>query len=73
MDAVEPRVELRGEVSADGCLAGPHLAGEHADAAQLDEMAEPGLGLAPGAGFEQLVGLRRGLEGHAGEGEATTG
>ena len=34
-------MELRGEVSADGCLAGPHLAGEHADAAQLDEMAEP--------------------------------
>ena len=62
-------MELGGEVAADGGLARPHLAGEQADAAQLDEMAEPGLGLAPGRGLEQLVGLGRGLERHAGEGE----
>ena len=49
VDAVEARVELSGEVSADSGLAGAHLAGEQADAAQLDEVAEPGLGLAAGA------------------------
>ena len=62
-------MELRGEVTADGCLAGAHLTGEHADAAQVDEVSEPGLGLAPRIGFEELVGLCRGLEGQAFEGE----
>ena len=71
VDAVQPRVELGGEVAADGCLAGAHLACEHADAAQLDEVAEPGLGLAAGAGFEEFVGFCRCLEGQAGEGEVS--
>ena len=47
----------------------PHLAGEQADAAQVDEVAEPGLGLAARVGLEELVGLCQGLEGQAGEGE----
>ena len=62
-------MELSGEVSADSGLAGAHLAGEHADASQLDEVAEPGLGLAAGTGVEEFVGLCRRLEGHPGEGE----
>ena len=69
VDAVEPRVEPGGEVAADGGLARADLAGEQADAAQADEMAEPGLGLAAGRGLEQPVGLGRGLEGQAGQGE----
>ena len=69
VDAVEPGVKAGGEMAAHGGLAGADLAGEQADAAQLDEVAEPGLGLAPGRGPEQLVGLGQGLEGHAGEGE----
>ena len=69
VDAIETGVESCGEVSADGCLAGSHLAGEQADAAQVDEMAEAGLGLAAGRGVEQFVGLGRGLEGQACEGE----
>ena len=69
VDTVEAGVELVGEVAADGCLAGPDLAGEHTDAAQFDQVAEPGLGLAAGVGLEQLVGFRGGLEGQAGEGE----
>ena len=64
-------MELRGEVAADGCLAGAHLTGEHADAAQFYEVAEPGLGLAPRIGFEEFVGLCRGLERQAGEGEVS--
>ena len=47
---------------------GADLAGEQADAFEFDEVVESGLGLAPGVGFEQLVGLGGGLEGHAGEG-----
>ena len=47
----------------------PDLAGEHTDAAQFDQVAEAGLGLAAGVGLEQLVGFRGGLEGQAGEGE----
>jgi len=60
MDAVEPRVEPGRQVAADGGLARADLSGEQADAAQVDEMAEPGLGLAAGVGLEQLVGLRPG-------------
>ena len=64
-------MELRGEVAADRCLAGAHLTGEHADAAQVDEVAEPGLGLAPRIGFEEFVSLCRGLERQAGECEVS--
>ena len=67
--AVQPRMELGGEVAAHGGLAGADLAGEHADALELDEVAESRPGLAPGGGLVQLVGLGRGLEGQAGEGE----
>ena len=69
VDAVEPGVKARGEMAAHGGLARADLAGEQADAAQVDKVAEPGLGLASGAGLEQLVGLGQGLEGQAGEGE----
>ena len=67
--AIQPRVELGGEVGGTRWSCRRDLAGEHADALELDEVAEPGLGLAPRGGFEQLVGLCRGLEGQAGEGE----
>ena len=66
---IESGVELRGEVPADGGLAGTDLAGEHADALEFDEMREPGLGFAAGVGLEQFVGLGGGLEGQLGEGE----
>ena len=64
-------MELGGEVSAHGGLSAADLAGEQADAFEFDKVAEPGLGLAPGVGFEQLVGLGGGLEGQAGEGEVS--
>ena len=47
------------------------LAGEQADALELDEVMEPRLGLAAGVRFEQLVGVGRGFEGQPGEGEVT--
>ena len=47
----------------------PDLAGDEADALELDEVMEPGLGLATGVRCEQLVGVGRGLEREPGEGE----
>ena len=62
-------MEAGGDAAADGGLAGPDLAGQEADAAQLDEMPEARLGLAVGGGLEQLVGGEVVLEGQPGEGE----
>ena len=52
-------------------LARADLAGQKADALELDEVMEPGLGLAAGVRFEQLVGVGRGFEREPGEGEVT--
>ena len=64
-------MELCGEVSAHGGLSAADLTGEQADALEFDEVAESGLGLASGVGFEQLVGFGGGFEGQAGEGEVS--
>ena len=56
VDAVQARMEVGGDVPADGGLAGAYLAGEQADAAQFDEVLQSRLGLAVGAGLEQFVG-----------------
>ena len=69
VDAVQAGMEAGGDAAADGGLAGPDLAGQEADAAQLDEMPEARLGLAVGGGLEQLVGGEVVLEGRPGEGE----
>ena len=58
-------------MAAHGGLARADLAGEQTDALEFDEVMEPGLGLAPGVGFEQLVGVGGGFEGEPGEGEVT--
>ena len=71
MDAVQSGVEAGGDVAADGGLAGSDLAGEQSDAAQFDEVLEARLGLAVGAGLEQLVGGEVVLEGQPGEGEVS--
>ena len=55
VDAVQTGMEPGGDAPADGGLAGPHLAGEQSDAAQLDEVLQARLGLAVCAGLEQLV------------------
>ena len=68
VDAVQSGVEAGGDVPADGGLAGSDLAGEQSDAAQFDEVLEARLGLAVGAGLEQLVGGEVVLEGQPGEG-----
>ena len=59
--AIQAWKELCGEVSAHGGLSAAELSGEQADAFEFDEVVEPGLGLAPGVGFEQLVGVGGGL------------
>ena len=69
VDAMQSRVQSGGDVPADGGLAGADLAGQQADAAQFDEVLQARLGLAVGAGLEQLVGLEVVLEGQVGEGE----
>ena len=45
------------------------LAGDQADAAQLDLVCQASLGLAAGHRCEQLVGLGRALEGEMGQAE----
>ena len=69
VDAVQAGMEAGGDAAADGGLAGPDLAGQEADAAELDEVPEARLGLAVGAGLEQFVGGEVVLEGQPGEGE----
>ena len=49
----------------------PTSPGEQADALELDEVMQPGLGLAVGVGLEQLVGMDRGFERQPGQGEVT--
>ena len=56
-------------MAADGGLAAADLAGEQADAAQIEQMLQARLGFAAGGRSEQLVGVEVGLEREAGEGE----
>ena len=62
-DAVQAGMQGGGDVSAHGGLARPDLAGDEADALELDEVLEPGFGLATGVRLEQLVGVGGRLEG----------
>ena len=64
-------MQVGGDVAAHGGFARADLAGEQADALELDEVMEPRLGLAAGVRLEQLVGVGRGFEGQPGEGEVT--
>ena len=68
---VQARMQGGGDVAAHGGFARADLSGHEADALELDEVMEPGLGLAPGVRLEQLVGVGRGLEGEPGEGEVS--
>ena len=58
-------------MAAHGGFARADLAGDEADALELDEVMQPSLGLATGVRLEQLVGVGGGLEGEPGEGEVT--
>ena len=60
-----------GDVAAHGGFARTDLAGQQPDAAQLDEVLQARLGLAPGARVEQLVGMGGGLEREPGQGEVS--
>jgi hypothetical protein len=64
--AIEAGVQCGGDLAADGGFAGADLAGEQADALELEQVVDPGLGLGGGGGVEQLVGLEVVVEGEAG-------
>jgi len=68
-EAVQARVQGACELTAGGGLARAGLAGDQADAAQLDQVGQAHLGLAQGGGGEQFIGLRRALEGEVGQSE----
>ena len=67
--AVQARVQAGGDLAADGGLARADLAGDQADAAQLDQVLQARLGFAGGCGGEQVIGLRGRVEGVGGEAE----
>lgn len=62
-------MEPGGDVAADGGFAGADLAGHEPDAAQLDEVFEPGFGFAAGGGGIEFIGLEGVLERESGERE----
>ena len=62
-------VGLVDDVAAHGGLAAARFPGQQSNAAQIDEVLEPRLGLAVGTEAEQLVGVRGGLERQTGQGE----
>ena len=68
-DAVQAGMQGGGDMAAHGGFARADLAGDEADALELDEVMQACLGLAAGVRFEQLVGVGRSLEGEPGEGE----
>ena len=68
-DGVEAGMQGGGDAAAEAGLAAAGLAGEQADAAQLEQVLEAGFGFAGSLGEEQLVGLGEVGEGEAGEGE----
>ena len=50
-------MQRRDHVPAGGGLAASDLPSEQADAAEFEEVADPGTGLGMGAELEQLIGL----------------
>jgi hypothetical protein len=68
-DSVEAGVERGRHLAADGGLAAPGLAGDEADATQVEEVAQAHLQLGRGGGGEQILRCEVLPEGVTGEAE----